>query len=575
MAERAHVSNGRGRMRGPGRRSRTWFATCALACALAALWVGCGMQRQPADLVVRNAHIVCLDGRGTTAQAMAVRNGRIVALGKEHEILNAYSPRETLDAAGSTVVPGLIDAHSHLLGYALSLSRVNVVGTSSWEEVVAEVQSFATHLPDTTSWIRGRGWDQNDWAQASFPDRADLDALFPNRPVALQRIDGHAVMANGAALRAAGMERVRAVPGGEMLAREDGSPSGVLIDGAADTLLARIPAPSRSEKVEALRAAQTRLLAAGLTTVTDAGLDWQDIALIDSLHATRDVCLRVVAMANPTEANFRAMEARGGWDTPRLKAQSFKFYMDGALGSRGAALLAPYDDRPGHRGLVLQDVDAYGRNLTRVRAAGFQACTHAIGDSANRLVLDAYAEVLGGTNDLRWRVEHAQVVHPADLPRFQQASVIPSIQPTHATSDMYWAGERLGRGRIRRAYAYADLKEQLGLVALGTDFPVEDIDPRKTFLAAVARQDLSRTPEQGYHLDQGLTPREAMLGMTLWAAIASRMEGEVGSLEPGKRADFVLLDRDWLQLTDPHDVMSSRVRAVYMEGTRVHSSSLP
>lgn len=574
MAECAHVSKGRGRLRGRGRRPRAWGFAWAVAWAVAAAWVGCGMQRQPADLVVRNAHIVCLDGRGTTAQAMAVRNGRIVALGKEHEILNAYSSRETLDAAGRTVVPGLIDAHSHLLGYALSLSRVNVVGTSSWEEVVAEVQTFATHLPDTL-WVRGRGWDQNDWAEARFPDRAALDALFPNRPVALQRIDGHAVMANGAALRAAGMERVRAVPGGEMLAREDGSPTGVLIDGAADTLLARIPVPSRAEKVEALRAAQTRLLAAGLTTVTDAGLDWQDIALLDSLHATGDVCLRVVAMANPTEANFEAMEARGGWDTPRLKAQSFKFYMDGALGSRGAALLAPYDDRPGHRGLVLQNVEVYGRQLARVRASGFQACTHAIGDSANRLVLDAYAQVLGGTNDLRWRVEHAQVVHPDDLPRFQQSSVIPSIQPTHATSDMYWAGERLGRGRIRRAYAYADLKDQLGLVALGTDFPVEDIDPRKTFLAAVARQDLSRMPEEGFHLDQGLTPREAMLGMTLWAAIASRMEGEVGSLELGKRADFVLLDLDWLQLADPHDVMTSRVHEVYIEGVRVHSSSKP
>ena len=275
----------------------------------------------------------------------------------------------------------------------------------------------------------------------------------------LQRIDGHAVLANRAALKASSMWEVGEVLGGEILRRPDGTPTGVLVDGAADSLLARIPKPGRTEKQLALAQAEQNLLACGLTTVTDAGLDWADILLLDSLHQTGDLQLRVVAMANPTRANLDSMAAHGGLRTDKLVAESFKFYMDGALGSRGAALIQPYDDRPGHRGLLLQDPDVYRGQLAEVLDAGFQAATHAIGDSAARLVLNMYGELLGGSNDLRWRMEHAQVIHPDDLPKFGMHAVIPSVQPTHATSDMYWAGERLGRARIRRAYAYQDLHD--------------------------------------------------------------------------------------------------------------------
>ena len=535
---------------------------------VAFLLVGCHWAKEPVDLVVRNAHIVCLDGGGTLAQAMAIDEGQIVALGKEHEILNAYRGERVEDVQGATVYPGLIDAHSHLLGYALNLAHTDLVGTTSWEEVVSKLQE--QHTTSTTPWVRGRGWDQNDWSVPDFPDREALDELFPNRPVALQRIDGHAVMANRHALELTRLWESTSLPGGEILRRPDGTPTGVLIDGAADSLLARIPEPSATDKTQALRIAAENLVACGLTTVTDAGLDVDDIALLDSLHQTGDLKLRVVAMANPTEPNFQAMSERGGWDTPRLKAQSFKFYMDGALGSRGAALLEPYDDRPGHRGLLLQSLEEYEAQLRRIHADGFQAATHAIGDSAARLVLGAYERVLGGPNDHRWRVEHAQVIHPEDLNRFGQASIIPSVQPTHATSDMYWAGVRLGRGRIRRAYAYADLRDQLGMIPLGTDFPVEDVDPRKTFLAAVARQDAARYPEEGFHMDQALEPKEAMLGMTLWAALASRMDTLTGSLEVGKRADFVVTNRDWLKLTDPHDVLNAQIIMTFIDGEQVH-----
>ena len=518
--------------------------------------------------MVRNAHIVCLDGAGTQAQAMAIHEGQIVALGKEHEILNAYRGETVEDVQGATVYPGLIDAHSHLLGYALNLAHTDLVGTTSWEEVLSKLQE--EHTNSTTPWVRGRGWDQNDWSVPNFPDREALDELFPKRPVALQRIDGHAVIANRHALELTRLWESTSLPGGEILRRPDGMPTGVLIDGAADSLLARIPEPSATDKTQALRIAAENLVACGLTTVTDAGLDVDDIALLDSLHQTGDLKLRVVAMANPTEPNFQAMSERGGWDTPRLKAQSFKFYMDGALGSRGAALLEPYDDRPGHRGLLLQSLEEYEAQLRRIHADGFQAATHAIGDSAARLVLGAYERVLGGPNDHRWRVEHAQVIHPDDLNRFGQASIIPSVQPTHATSDMYWAGVRLGRGRIRRAYAYADLRDQLGMIPLGTDFPVEDVDPRKTFLAAVARQDAARYPEEGFHMDQALEPKEAMLGMTLWAALASRMDTLTGSLEVGKRADFVVTNRDWLKLSDPHDVLNAQIIMTFIDGEQVH-----
>ena len=539
----------------------------ALTCMA---WSAC--QTAEADQVLRNAHIVCLDGSGTEAQAMAVHDGRIVALGKEHEILNAYRGAKVMDMAGATIYPGLIDAHSHLLGYALTLDRLNLVGTASWEEVM---ERLAQWQAPGEGWVRGRGWDQNDWAISEFPTRRDLDALFPSRPVVLQRIDGHAVLANERALRETGMWEGEQVPGGEVLRLPDGSPSGVLVDGAADSLLSRIPEPSVQEKVSALKLAEQKILKAGLTTVTDAGLDWGDILLMDSLQRSGDLHVRVMAMANPTPDNFDAMVARGGMRTDRLVAESFKFYMDGSLGSRGAALLAPYDDRPGHRGLLLQDVEAYKAQLRVVHENGFQAATHAIGDSAARLVLDAYAEILQGPNDFRWRVEHAQVLHPLDRPLFGQNSVIPSVQPTHATSDMYWAGERLGRGRIRRAYAYVDLMAELGMLPLGTDFPVEDIDPRKTFLAAVARQDAMRYPPEGFHMDQALTARQAMLGMTLWAAIASRMDKEVGSLEVGKQADFVVMDRDWLKLEDPHEVLEAEVLQTFVAGQLLHSTKTP
>ena len=351
-----------------------------LGCALALCWAlasGCGGDT--ADLVVRNAHIVAMDGRGTTAQAMAVKDGRVLALGKEQEVLNAHRGARVVDVKGATVYPGLIDAHSHLLGYALGLGRLNVVGTTSYEEVVNAVSKAS---PTASGWIRGRGWDQNDWADRNFPDRGPLDSLHPGTPVVLQRIDGHAVLVNRAALEASSLWEVGEVPGGEILRRPDGTPTGVLVDGAADSLLARIPKPGRTEKQLALAQAEQNLLACGLTTVTDAGLDWADILLLDSLHQTGDLQLRVVAMANPTRANLDSMVAHGGLRTDKLVAESFKFYMDGALGSRGALLRQPYSDRTGWFGLATQREQEFKRQIETLHGHGLQAATHCIDDSA-------------------------------------------------------------------------------------------------------------------------------------------------------------------------------------------------
>ncbi len=510
---------------------------------VALLAAGCGFQSETVDLVVHNARVVTLDPMGTVGQAVAVRDGRIVEVGAERAILNRYRAKEVVDAAQATVYPGWVDAHAHFLGYAKGLGEVNLVGTGSWEEVLERVAS------GSGEWLIGRGWDQNDWEQPDFPTRAELDARYPERPVVLQRIDGHALIANGAALDAAGITAASTFNGGEVVLDGAGVPTGVLIDAAADALLAVVPELDSLGKVAALLAAEKRLAAAGLTTVVDAGLAIEDILLMQALHESGDLRLRVVAMASDEPATWDWFAANEPMVTDRLVARSVKFYLDGALGSRGAALNAPYADRPDWKGLVLLDSAEFGARLERCAELGLQAATHAIGDRAMDLALNLYGEVLQGTNDRRWRIEHAQVLGRRNLEAMAAFNIIPSVQPTHATSDMYWAGERLGRNRLRRAYAYKSLLEANGLVALGTDFPVEDIDPRATFYAATARMDAEGRPVGGFQPEEGLTAEQALKGMTIWAAIANFQEESLGSIEPGKWADFTVVDRDVLKVT--------------------------
>ena len=541
--------------------------------------------------MIHNAHIVSLDAEGHEYQAMAIKDGRIIELGPERQILNEYTAKETYDAAGRTVYPGFIDGHCHFLGYGLNKQKADLQGTASWQEVLERIQIFARAHPEKT-WILGRGWDQNDWSEKELPDRKELDRLFPDRPVLLQRVDGHAAVANAAALRHAGITSATQVKGGQIAGRfttpqGDASwmdpqllaearhmgypmwePTGLLLDNAFSVFQTIFDEADEATKRKALLDAQADCFAKGLTMVCDAGLDTGTIALIHQMQAEGALKMRVYAMVADAPENLDHFARHGPIQEERLKVRSVKVYGDGALGSRGALLKAPYTDEPGHHGLQLATREHFAEVARWCKAHGFQMATHCIGDSANKLLLDVYAEALGGVNDLRWRIEHAQVVSPGDRPKFADFSIIPSVQPTHATSDGPWAEKRLGPERIMHAYAYADLRRTMGMVALGTDFPVEGIDPLQTFRSAVLRQSADGWPEGGYHTENALTPMDALRGMTIWNAIATFTESELGSIEVGKRADFTVVDRDLLK-TDAQGLKKARVVVTFVDGERV------
>jgi predicted amidohydrolase YtcJ len=508
----------------------------------------CAHKSEEADLIIHNAIIHSLDAENRTYDAMAIRDGRILELGVELQILNKYKSATVIDAMQRPIFPGLIDAHCHFLGYGLSRQNVDLIGTNSFEEVLERTVEHQNVYQ--AEWVVGRGWDQNDWEDKTFPDNSQLDSLFPGTPVLLRRVDGHGALANSMALALAGITVDTKVSGGE-IGIVDGKLTGILVDNAVDLVKDIIPEPSEELKTQAWLEAQKNCFAVGLTTVDDAGLKWQEIELLQKLQEEGKVKMRVYAMASDTEENLAYFLKSGPIKTDRLSVRSFKFYADGALGSRGACLLSPYADMiNAHTGFMLDSIGHFKETAQLLYDAGFQMCTHCIGDSANRVILNVYGDVLGGVNDFRWRIEHAQVVHKQDIEKFGQYSIIPSIQPTHATSDMYWAGERLGNTRLRRAYAYQELKLQLGMVALGTDFPIEGISPLNTFYAATVRKDHDNYPQDGFQTENALTRMEALKGMTIWAALSNFEEMEKGTLEPGKFGDFVVLDRDILKVAD-------------------------
>lgn len=546
---------------------------CTMLTFLAAVVfaTGCGYKSEDADLIIHNGTIVTMDAQNTVARAIAVAGGRIIAVGAEREILNRFGADEVIDLKGGVIFPGFMDGHAHLVGYADGLLEASLFATDSWEEAVQRIVKHDKERPN--DWVVGRGWDQNDWEVPRFPTRELLDSRFPKKPVFLERIDGHAIIANRTALKLAGLWDTSTLSpaGGEILRGKDGFPTGVLIDNACALVQMHVPRRAAEERFDALMEAQRNLLEFGITGITDAGLSPNEILRLDSLHGSGDLKLRINAMVSANDSSIQWLRKNGPIHKERLTVQSVKFYMDGALGSYGALLLDPYSDRPGWHGLGTQDADWFREQLRGLAEDSLQAATHCIGDSAVRWVLDAYEEVLGGTNDRRWRIEHAQVIALRDFDGFGRNSIIPSVQPTHATSDMYWAGERLGRNRIRRAYAYQQLLNQLGMVALGTDFPVEDIDPRKTFFASVARQDASGYPPEGFLLKNALTKEQTLRGMTQWVALAQFQELDLGTIEIGKYADFSWIDRNWLTI-DPIEVLETRVFGTCIAGEWVYMS---
>ncbi len=522
-----------------------------------------------ADLLLYNATIYTVDEKFSTASAMVVKDGKILATGESKILLAQYNAKEKLDAKGAFVYPGFIDAHAHFLGYGLSLQSANLVGTESWNSVLNRLQNFVKQKNiGGGQWITGRGWDQNDWAVKEFPSKEKLDALFPNNPVLLTRIDGHAAIANGQALFIAGVNAKTQVTGGQVEMKDE-KPTGILIDNAVGLVAAKIPGPSLLQLSKALQDAQQNCFAVGLTSVSDCGVSYQGALLFDSLQKSRQLKMRIYAMLSDAPANFQWAQGHGRLKTPSLNVSSFKVYADGALGSRGASLLQPYSDKPEWSGFLLSSQQHFDSVVAVIYKTGWQMNTHAIGDSGNRTILRIYSKYLKGPNDRRWRIEHSQVVNPVDFSLFGQYNIVPSVQPTHATSDMYWAANRLGPQRIKGAYAYQQLLKENGWIPLGTDFPVEDISPLKTFYAAVFRIDAKGFPAGGFQKENALTREQTLRGMTIWAAKAAFEEGEKGSLERGKLADFILLDTDLMKAAPPQ-VLAAKVLATYISGEKVY-----
>lgn len=517
-------------------------------------------NKEQVDLIVTNANIYTVNKKFDTAQAFAVANGRFVEVGTDTDIKSKYQSDNMVDAMGKTIVPGLIDAHCHFLRLGQGQQAVNLVDTKSFEEVVRRIIDF--QKKNKLSFITGRGWDQNDWEEKAYPNKKLLDGLFPNTPIALTRIDGHAILCNQAALNLGNVTIKSKIDGGEVLI-ENGELTGVLIDNAGDLVENNWPKPTRDETVKALLTAQDICFDMGLTTVDDAGLGIEEIDIIDSLQQVGALNMRVYAMVSTTKENLDYYLNRGIIKTEKLNVRSFKFYADGALGSRGAMLRSEYTDQPGHLGLMVNSLDNFQKTAARIAKSNYQMNTHAIGDSANHTVLQTYAKLLKGQPGRRWRVEHAQVVSPEDFDLYKD--IVPSIQPTHATSDMYWAEERLGKDRMKGAYAFKALLEKHGKVALGTDFPVENVSPFYTFYAAVSRQDFKQYPEGGFQPENALSREEALRGMTDWAAYSNFEENEKGSIEIGKLADFIILEKDIMKVPLA-ETPNIKVNYTYVDG---------
>ena len=522
-------------------------------------------KKEKADLIVLNSNTYTVNSNFDNVEAFAIKDGKFIAVGSNKEIQEKYTTLKTIDAKNNTIVPGLIDAHCHFYGLGLQQQKVDLRGTKSYDEVLQKISDFQDKY--NVPYITGRGWDQNDWVVKKFPTKEKLDKLFPNTPIAIRRVDGHALLVNQAALDYSGIKKAIKVEGGEFITDKSGKLTGVLIDNAMDYI--KIPAPSKKEQIQGLIAAEKINFSYGLTTVDDAGLNKPVIELIDSLQQNGDLKIRMYAMVSATQENLDYYTKKGIIKTDKLNVRSFKVYGDGALGSRGAAMKKPYSDRDNHFGALIYSPKRYKEIAKQIAASDYQMNTHAIGDSANFVLLKTYKEVLKGKNDRRWRIEHAQIVDAKDFDFFK--NVIPSIQPTHATSDMYWAEDRVGKERIKGGYAYKKLLNMYGKVALGTDYPVERVSPFLTFYAAVARKDLNNYPKAGYQKENALSREDTLKGMTIWAAYSNFEENEKGSIEVGKFADFVILNQDIMKIEE-NKIPKIKVISTYINGEKVFTN---
>jgi len=526
------------------------------------------MKKENADLVVKNTTIYSVDDDFGIYSSMAIKDGEIIELSKDQDLSQKYTASQSLDLKGKYIYPGLIDPHCHFWGYGTNLQWLNLVGTTSFDEIVELLKEFSKDKH--TGWLAGRGWDQNDWNTKVFPDNKVINKLFPNQPVVLIRIDGHAVLANDAALKATGIDTMEYIDGGKII-RRNGKATGICLDKAADIIKAAIPAPSDEANIKALLKAQKNCFRVGLTSVHDAGLETDQIRLIEDLQSKGLLKMRIFAMLSPSEENLKTILTKGKIKTPFLNVSSLKLYADGALGSRGALLLEPYCDSPDTYGIAVNSEEFIREHARLAFEHDFQVCTHCIGDSANRMVLRIYKDILKTDTLRRWRIEHAQFIHPDDIHFFGDYGIIPSIQSTHATSDMYWAEKRLG-SRVKNAYIYKQLLQENNWIPNGSDFPVEDINPLYGFYAAVTRKDKKGYPTGGFQMENALSREDALRAMTIWAAMAGFEENEKGSLEPGKFADFVVFDKDFFS-AEEDKILQSNVQATFINGEKVFSEN--
>lgn len=534
---------------------------------------------QAADLLVNNVNGYTLDSHGKLQhfQSLLVDQGKVVATGNRGELSKRAGNAKVIDGHGHTLLPGLIDAHGHVLELGYARNRADLTGMQSLGEALAKVKAYAAAHPDA-KWITGGGWNQEIWKLGRFPTAKELDAVVPDRPVWLSRVDGHAAWANTAAMKLAGITKATPDPhGGRIEHDADGNPAGVFVDGATALIDAKVPAPTAQQKAAALDTALAEMASVGLTGVSDAGIDLANYQLYRQYADAHKLTARIYAMILGTDDDFDVISKGGpliGYGDDFLTVRAVKLFADGALGSRGAAMLQPYSDDPHNRGLLFMKPDEMTAKISKALGKGYQVGIHAIGDHANREVLDSYAAAYKLHPDgirLRNRVEHAQIVSLQDIPRYVPLHLIASMQPTHATSDMNMAEDRIGHDRIQGAYAWQHFLKQGTVVAGGSDFPVESPNPFYGLYSAVTREDHHGQPPGGWHPEQDMTLVQALRAFTLDAAYAEHAETTQGTLEPGKWADFILIDHDIVK-DAPGKIWDTKVLQTWVGGKQVYAA---
>ena len=531
---------------------------------LIAVFLIISFGKNEVDLVVINAKIYTVNNQFSIAKSMAIKNGEIIDVDSDN-LDSKYNSKKIIDLAGQTIIPGIIDSHCHFYNLGLDQQVVDLRETKSFEEIIQRLKNY--ELKNDTDVILGRGWDQNDWDKKSFPVNTKLNEEFKDKLVVLERIDGHAYIVNDNVLQLSGIDKNTLVRGGLVLLKDD-KPTGVLIDGPMSLVDQVLPEKTLNEKINALKQAEDICFSYGLTTVDDAGLSTNITSIIDSLHKSNDLKIKIYAMISVSRKNIEKFKKEGIYKSKKLNIRSFKVYGDGALGSRGAVLKNPYCDDPHNYGILrtsTEDLKFYAKEIANM---GFQMNTHAIGDSTVSVLLNEYKKVLHAIDDPRWRIEHSQVVDANEFELYND-KILPSIQPTHATSDMYWAYDRLGT-RIKGAYAFKNLLKSSGKVALGTDFPVEKVNPFHTFYSSVERKDLKGYPENGFQMENSLSREETLKGMTIWGAYFNFEDHEKGSLEIGKSADFVVLNQNIMEI-EAELIPKTEVVYTFLDGELVYS----